>query len=407
MSTNASSLFESALAAWKGGRPTEARALLSELADEAPDAVDVWLALGRVCLHLGDAMAAFAALSEASALAPANTPVSLALAEARWRTGDGPGALSVLAGLPALDEVTELAVSILANQPADTPLPAAPGLADLLRRAANLLARRKDWANAAALFHRSSLLRPDDAEAHCDLLAAELAASGVVLQEVAVMNPQDLVRLRRAIAAFRDSRRLDPNQSALWNNIGTLLAHLEHRSQGRIGAKAAAAHCLARWLALEPGNRTARAAVADIFYTGRRLDLATAVHSGRLIPSGPGWEEQPLDAFLDHLDAALADIESLWSSPPSATAISTLGHALAGLGLSKEAAAMYHRAHRAEPADPRHREALADMLVRHRLVNDAAAFYTGRSAAAPPPLVAAAPPQMVAAAPPQVVAAAP
>ncbi|CAA7615940.1 hypothetical protein MTBLM5_180037 [Magnetospirillum sp. LM-5] len=386
MPTDTQPLFESALAAWKDGRPAEARALLAELADESPDSPDVWLALGRVCLHLGDGMAAFAALSEAAMLDPASPSIALALAEARWRTGDAPGALSALAGLPPTDEVAAAAAAVLIGHDIAT-----PELADLLRLAADLLARRQDWTNAATVFRRLTEATPDDSAAHCDLLAAELTASGLVLAEVAVMSPSQLVRLRRAIAAFRASCRLAPERPALWNNIGTMLAHLESRSLGLIGAKAAAAHCLTRWLALEPDNRTARAAVADIFYSRRRMDQAAAVHFGRLIPSGPGWEEQPLDDFLERLDATLADIERHLAAPPSAQAISAIGHALAGLGLSKEASAMFHRAHQAEPLDPGHRVALADMLVRHRLLNDAAAFYAGRPAVAYPPLVASAP----------------
>ncbi|MBF0324317.1 tetratricopeptide repeat protein [Magnetospirillum moscoviense] len=386
MPTDTSPLFESALAAWKDGRPAEARALLAELADENPDSPDVWLALGRVCLHLGDGMAAFAALSEAAILDPARPQIALALAEARWRTGDAPGALTLLAGLPPTDEVAAAAAAVLTSHDIDM-----PELAELMRRAADLLARRQDWTNAAAIFHRLALSRPDDPVIQSDLLAAELTASGLVFQDVAVMSPPQLVRLRRAIAAFRASCRLDPKRPALWNNIGTMLAHLESRSQGQIGAKAAAAHCLTRWLALEPDNRAARAAVADIFYSRRRMDQAAAVHFGRLIPSGPGWEEQPLEDFLERLDATLADIEHHLAAPPSAQAISAIGHALAGLGLSKEASAMFHRAHQAQPLDPGHRVALADMLVRHRLLNDAAAFYAGRPAVAYPPVVASGP----------------
>ncbi|WP_161539765.1 tetratricopeptide repeat protein [Paramagnetospirillum kuznetsovii] len=379
--------LDTALDAWRSGRLDQARAQAAVLVDEDPDSAMAWWLLGRVCLDMGDTTGAFGALSEAGLLAPDDISVALALAEAEWRNGDAVAALVRMAALPSSEAATQLAARLLTAQrpePGHIPPEELNAFVDLLKAAAQWMVAREGWLEAAAVFHLVTRLSPDDLDAQCDLIGASARSCG--------MNIAELAGARRAIAAFRLVRQQAPLKPALWGNLGALLAALNERSHGHgQAAAAAAAHAHARWMALEtPGSPLfphARAGVADFLYSRRRMAEAAKVYRTNQVPEIPEIAETVLDAYLTTLDHRLERLERLLAMPPSPETLEQVGILIGDMGMTSDAAEVFNLALKAAPDNVANRQALADILSRHRLLVDAAALFANRSAVPRQPLV--------------------
>jgi len=380
-------LISSALAAWQANRLDEARALLNEAADEAPDNGRVWELLARLCLWQGDAEAAGLFSAESLALDPGNPDFRILAEEIRWRAGRPAEALAGLSGLCENNDAVAVAAAILGDLPPTFECQPDAGLTSLLKRAARKIATDGNPSAAGDWFQWLAQRHPDDPNIHCDLLAATVQVITDAINLGRLLPISDIVRLRLAILSFRTARRLAPGQANLWRNLGTLLATLAPRTAWRTDIKAAEAHCVARWLNIEQESAQARSAVADIFYSSRNLTGAAEVLFGRLIPCGAGWDEEPLDSFLERLDQALKTVETNLEAPPSADRASETGIILTEIGFTQESVTALVLAANSAPDSPSHRERLAEIMTRNRLLEEAAAHFTGRPTAPLQPLV--------------------
>jgi Flp pilus assembly protein TadD len=219
-----------------------------------------------------------------------------------------------------------------------------PDSAELHYIYANILAAQKKHAEAVIAFRRSIVLKPNYAQAYCDL--------GAVFWECG----DDA----NAIKAYYDALAIDPNYSKVLNNLGLILQNK--------GALAKAANCFGRAIAAKPDYPLPLNNLGVICFSLGKMDEAESLYRRALAlkPDYPGALSN-LGIILLHRGAFAESIsfckKALALQPDYPEALNNLGNALEATGRLPEAIAVFEKAIALKGDNPDYQNNLAMALL--------------------------------------------
>ncbi len=198
------------------GQPGAALELLSSL--QSADDADVNALFGLAHLQLGDPARALSFLERTAAIEPSNRQRQLELAASYLRAAEFRKAVTLLRGLPHIEEEprrTALLIAAVgasegidaADKELDALLAAHPSDVALLNTASLVLAQRGEYERARALQGRALALKPDNAvtmlnSARIELAAGNAPGASARLQGILATQP-DYLPARMGLAEVR------------------------------------------------------------------------------------------------------------------------------------------------------------------------------------------------------------